>query len=122
PAADLGPAPPSDYGAAHAGVASPRPLVSAEGFARFEERARRRRIERRAAAARTAIAGRRLRDAASAIDEISDLDPGAPEIVTLRQAVDEARRRRGERRALWQRGPQVAAAAAFVTILLAASW
>src|SRR5439155_11551494 len=102
-------------------AAAPRPLVSAEGFARFEERARRRRIERRAEAARTALVNGNLRDARSAIDEIRDLDPDAPEILTLLAAVDAARRVRAER-GPWHLGPQLVAAAVFATIVLAASW
>ena len=122
PGADASATLPTDYVTARAGVAAPRPLVSAEGFARFEERARRRRIERRAAAARSAIAARKFQEATSAIDEIRDLDPNAPEIFALRDAADEVRRMRAVRAAVWHRGPQVAAAAAFATILLAASW
>ena len=102
--------------------APPRPLVSAEGFARFEERAKRRRIERRTEAARTAIAERRLRDANAAIDEIRQLDPEAPEIAGLIAEAATARRAkriRSVRR--WQVGPYLAAAAAFASILFAAS-
>ena len=101
--------------------AAPRPLVSAEGFARFEERARRRRIDRRAEAARRAIAERRLREAAVAIDEIRDLDPSAPEIAALDAALNAGRRIKAERRRAWHVGPHLAAAAAFAAIVLA-SW
>jgi hypothetical protein len=111
-----------DFPAARTVAAPPRPLVSAEGYARFEERARRRRIERRTQAARAAIADRRLRDARNAIAEIAELDPAAPEIAVLRGALEAARRARRVRPPRWWRGPYVAAAAAFVTILLAASW
>jgi len=95
------------------------PLVSAEGYARFEQRARRRRIDRRAEAAREAIARGRLRDATSAIDEIRDLDPDAPEILWLTAIRDAAR---DSRRARTHWGPQIAAAAAFAAMVLGASW
>ena len=98
-----------------------RPLVCAEGWARFEERARRRRIDRRAEAARHAIARRSPEEAAAAIDEIRELDPDAPEIVslvgelhaaTIAPAVaDHA-----------NRGARIAAVAAFAVVLLAAPW
>jgi hypothetical protein len=101
-------------------AATPRPLVSAEGFARFEQRAKRRRIDRRADAARSAIAERRLRDAAVAIDEIRELDPDAPEIAPLAFALAAASQPRARRRR-WHVGPQVAAAAAFAAIVLV-SW
>jgi len=102
-------------------AATPRPLVSAEGFARFEQRAKRRRIDRRADAARCAIAERRLRDAAVAIDEIRELDPDAPEIAPLAFALAAAHRTKAERRRRWHVGPHLAAAAAFAAIVLV-SW
>ena len=46
------------------------PLVSAEGYARFEARAKRRRVDRRVEAARAAIQRRRLHEAAVALNEI----------------------------------------------------
>ena len=103
-------------------AAAPRPLVSTEGYARFEERARRRRIERRAEAARAAIAGGHLREAKSAIDEIRALDPNASEIVALSAAMTASRRTVAGERSVWHLGPQLAAAAAFATIVLAAPW
>jgi hypothetical protein len=111
-----------DFQAPRAGLAAARPLIPAYVSAGFVARPRRRRIERRTQAAREAIANRRLRDAKSAIDEIAQLDPNAPEIAVLRNAVDAARRARAARPARWWRGSRLAAAAAFVTILLAASW
>jgi hypothetical protein len=103
-------------------AAAPRPLVSTEGYARFEERARRRRIERRADAARAAIARGQLREATSAIDEIRALDPSAPEIAALCAAVKASRGTGAGERSGWHLGPQLAAAAAFAAILLAAPW
>jgi tetratricopeptide (TPR) repeat protein len=96
-----------------------RPLVSTEGYAKFEQRARRRRVDRRIEAARAAIANRRLREAASALDEVIELDPNLPELTELTAAFDELRKSGKRRRRL---GPAIAAAAAFVAVVLGASW
>ncbi len=69
-----------------------RPLVSAEGYARFEERAKRRRVDKRIEAARLAIERHKLRDAAAALDEVIELDPNSPELASLTTAFDELRR------------------------------
>jgi hypothetical protein len=95
-----------------------RPLVSAEGYAKFEERARRRRVDKRIEAARSAIERKKLREAASALDEVIELDPNMPELAVLTAAFDELRR--STVRA--DRGPWVAAAVVFGTMVLAASW
>jgi hypothetical protein len=102
--------------------APPRPLVSTEGYARFEERARRRRIERRAEAARAAIAGGHLREAKSAIDEIRALDPNATEIAALAAVMHASRRASAGERRGWHVGPHLAAVAVFATVILAAPW
>jgi hypothetical protein len=103
--------------------ARPRPIVSTEGFARFEERARRRRIERRTDAAREAIARRRFADARAAIEEIRTLDPNMPELAALTEVVDTAERaQRDRRRRFLPRGSQVAAAVVFAALMLGASW
>jgi tetratricopeptide (TPR) repeat protein len=68
------------------------PLVSAEGYGRFEQRARRRRVDRRIDAARVAIERRRLKDAAAALDEVIELDPNLPELSELTAEFDELRR------------------------------
>jgi hypothetical protein len=95
-----------------------RPLVSAEGYARFEERARRRRVDKRIEAARSAIERRKLREAASALDEVIELDPNMPELAGLTAEFDELRRSAVHP----DRGPWVAAALVFGTMVLAASW
>jgi len=97
--------------------ASP-PLVSTDGYARFEQRARRRRVDRKIEAARHAIARRNLRSAASALDEVIELDPNLPELSDLTAAFDELRRDR----ATSHRGPMIAAAATFGVVLLGATW
>lgn len=116
--------PPASDGRSHVPAASdPRrniehPLVSAEGYARFEERAKRRRVDRRIEAARSAIEGRRLREAAAALDEVAELDPNLPELPSLTAAFDQLRRSKSRP----HRGPWLAAAAAFVAMILGASW
>jgi len=100
-------------------TANPEPhLVSSTGYARFEERAKRRRAERKLEAARTAIANRRVRDAASALDELFELDPDLPELAQVTVAFDALRRARGRRRI----GPPLAAAAAFAATMFGATW
>jgi hypothetical protein len=94
------------------------PLISTEGFARFEARAKRRRVDRRIEAARAAMARGRVKDAASILEEIADLDPNLPEIHVLNAELTE-RRRLATRS---HRGPWVTAAAVFATLVLAASW
>jgi hypothetical protein len=110
--------PAQDRAAAPAPSAAP-PLVSPEGWARFEQRTRRRRIDRRAAAARDAIARRAFADASAAIDEIRALDAEAPEIAVLAEALTLAEHAPVVHVA---RGPRVAATAAFFGLLLAATW
>ena len=90
----------------------------ADGYAQFEQRARRRRVDRKIEAARLAIARHNLRGAASALDEVIELDPNLPELSTLTAAFDELRRDR----AVSHRGPMVAAAATFGIVLLGATW
>lgn len=96
-----------------------RPLVSAEGYAQFEQRARRRRVDRRLDAARAAIAEGRRKDAAEAIEEIRELDPHLPELPELTVAFASlpvpTQRPSGA-------GRWLAAAAVFGTIVLGATW
>ncbi len=94
------------------------PLLVPEGYAKFEQRARRRRVDRKVEAARLAIARRNLRSAASALDEVVELDPNLPELSELTAAFDTLRRDR----ATSHRGPMIAAAATFGIVLLGASW
>src|SRR5207249_4157389 len=97
---------------------SARPLVSVDGYAKFEQRARRRRVDRKIEAARTAIAHGKLREAAAAIGEIAELDPNLPELTALTSAFQAARRNRRQRHF----GPWLAAAAVFGVLVLSASW
>jgi hypothetical protein len=96
---------------------SEQPLEAA-GYQRFEERARRRRVDRQLQAARTAIERRGLSEAAAALDEVIELDPNVPELVALTKAFDDFRRSTAHAR----RGPSFAAAAVFAVIVLGASW
>jgi hypothetical protein len=97
---------------------APRPLVSTEGYAKFEARAKRRRVDRRIEAARAAIARRKVKEAASALDEVIELDPNVPELAPLTAAFEELRRSTAHP----HRGPWVMAAAVFVAMVLGASW
>ena len=95
-----------------------RAPATAEGYAKFEARAKRRRVDRRVDAARTALERRRLREAASALDEIIELDPNLPELTELTASFDELRRHAATAR----RGPWFAAAASFAVVLFGATW
>jgi len=88
----------------------PGPPVFAEGYAKFEERAKRRRVDRRAKALRAAAAQGRLKDALAALDEIRGLDPNLPDLRALEQLFDEARRSEFHN----HHGARVAATAVFV--------
>src|SRR5688572_12411399 len=88
-----------------------------EGWARFEQRARQRRIERRLDAARAAVRTGNFSDARAALKELKELDPAHPEVLAVAVQLD-----RAEKAARPHRGAFVAAAAAFVTVFLAASW
>jgi tetratricopeptide (TPR) repeat protein len=95
-----------------------QPLVSAEGYARFEARAKRRRVDRRIEAARAALERRKLHEAASALDEIITLDPNLPELAGLTAEFDELRKAVASP----HRGPWLTAAAVFTVVVLGASW
>jgi len=97
---------------------SERPLVSVDGYAKFEQRARRRRVDRKIEAARSAMARGKLREAAAAIGEIAELDPNLPELTALTTAFQAARLNRRR----WHVGPWLAAAAVFGVLVLSASW
>jgi hypothetical protein len=73
-------------------------LFSPENYALFEERAKRRRVQHRLIAAQAAMAHRRLREAAAALEEIRQLDPELPELPALAGELEAARRSRGARR------------------------
>jgi hypothetical protein len=98
--------------------ASARPLVSVDGYAKFEQRARRRRVDRRIEAARSAIARGKLREAAAAIGEVAELDPNLPELTELTSVFNAARRNSRQRHF----GPWLAATAVFGGLVLGASW
>jgi hypothetical protein len=95
-----------------------RPIVSADGYAKFEARAKRRRVDRRLDAAHSAIERRRLKQAAAALDEIIELDPNLPELSELTASFDDLRRAAASR----HRGPWIAAAATFAIVLFGATW
>jgi tetratricopeptide (TPR) repeat protein len=107
PAASATPAP----------AAPPGAFVS-EGYAKFEQRAKRRRVDRRLDAARLALETGRLKAAAAALDEVIELDPNLPELPELTATFDGLRRKAAET----HRGPRVAAAGVFVAMVLGASW
>jgi hypothetical protein len=94
------------------------PLVSTEGYARFEARARRRRVDRRVEGARSAIERKRLHEAAVALDEIIALDPNLPELTALTAEFDELRKAMASP----HRGPWLIAVAVFAGVVLGASW
>jgi hypothetical protein len=93
-----------------------------EGYARFEQRARERRIEGRLQAARTAIQSSQWADARAALKELEELDQTLPELAALALQLAAAEERTGSHRGNPRRGAFAAAAAAFVAVLLAASW
>jgi hypothetical protein len=96
-----------------------KPLVSLEGWARFEAKARNRRIERRLEAARAAIQTRRFADARAAVDELREIDPSLPALTELAAQLALADQQSVQPRVI---GPYVAAAATFAALTLAASW
>ena len=100
--------------------APPRPsgFPAMEGYAKFEQRAKRRRVDRRLDAARLALESGRLKAAAAALDEVIELDPNVPELQELTEIFDDLRRKA----AATHHGPRLAAAAVFVLMVLGASW
>jgi hypothetical protein len=63
-------------------------------LSQFEARARQRRLERRVAAAHESLSAGTLVDARAAIDEIKELDPAHPALLSLVEALDAAERLR----------------------------
>jgi hypothetical protein len=114
PPAAAAPAPPPDA-AAPAVNATP---VATEGYAKFEQRARRRRVDRRIEAARQAIERKHLKHAAAALDEVIELDPNLPELLELTSQFDQLRRSS----VVGHRGPWLVAAAVFGATVFGASW
>src|SRR5262249_43735862 len=99
-------------------AAAEEPLVSTERYASFEQRTRRRRVDRRLDAARLAIASGRVRDAESAIDEVRELDPNVPDLAELVPMLETLQR--GSTTP--HRGRWVVAAAAFLLVVAGATW
>ena len=110
-----------ELGASNLSRSAQQPVVSMEGYARFEQRARERRIEGRLQAARTAIRSSQWADARAALDELKELDQTLPELAALALQLAAAEKRTGSHRGNPRRGAFAAAAAAFVAVLLAAS-
>jgi hypothetical protein len=119
PAHEALPSPPPPLAAA---VPAPADATPVEGsppiLAKFEQRAKRRRVDRRIDAARAAIAAQCLKAAAAALDEIIDLDPNLPELAELTAQFDELRRAVATPR----RGAWLAATAVFALALFGGSW
>ena len=87
-------------------------------YAKFEQRAKRRRVDHRLDAARAAIEKGRLHDAAAALNEVLNLDPNAPELAALTASFNKLQRsERRPRRSRW-----LVAAVAFGATMLGASW
>jgi tetratricopeptide (TPR) repeat protein len=96
-----------------------QPASTAEiGYAKFELRAKRRRVDRRLDAARAAIAHGRVHEASGALDEVRHLDPNATELRELTTALENLRRAGVAPR----RGAWLAAVLAFGFTVFAASW
>ena len=88
------------------------------GYANFEQRARRRRVDTRIDAARAAIQRQHLKAAAAALDEVIELDPNLAELAELTARFDELRRASTAP----HYGPRIAAAAVFTAALLGGTW
>jgi len=95
----------------------PHLVASGDGYAKFEQRAKRRRVDRRLDAARAALDTGHLKAAASALDEVIELAPNLPELPELTVRFDALRRRAAET----HRGPRFVAGAVFVAGVLGAS-
>ncbi|HEX4347707.1 MAG TPA: hypothetical protein VHZ73_09050 [Vicinamibacterales bacterium] len=108
-AAKLAPAPSQPDGPA------PTP-IAIDNFSKLEERARRRRTERRLQTAREAIRAGQLGVARAAVVELVELDPDYPHLTRLS---DELARAEGAAQAMPNRDPWVAAGVIFAALLLA---
>jgi hypothetical protein len=84
------------------------PPGSADGYAQLEQRARRRRVDGRIEAARAALKQGHVDDAAAALDELIELDPGLPILDELTAELNQQR----EAAASGHRGRWIAAIAA----------
>ena len=76
-------------------VARARPqLVSTENYAKFEQRVKRRRVDRDVNEAQAALRDGRLKEATAALAQITELDPNSPELKELTAQLDVLRRQR----------------------------
>jgi hypothetical protein len=82
--------------------------LDTDAYAQLEQRVRRRRVDGRIEAAWAALAERRFDDAAAALDELIELDPGLPVLGELTAELNQQR----DAAAVGRRGPWMAAAAA----------
>ena len=92
------------------------PLVSTENYAKFEQRVKRRRVDRDVNEAQAALYDGRLKEAAAALAQITELDPNSPELKELTAQLDVLRRGRPPSR----RGRWFAATAAVGGLVLGA--
>ena len=98
----------------------PLTSISAAGWARFEHRARVRRIEKRAAAARAAISKGRFAEARAALDEIREMDEAHPDLISLGIELDAAEHLAEEPTFRW--GAVFAAVVVFGALVLGARY
>jgi hypothetical protein len=91
------------------------PPQAADGYAQLEQRAKRRRVDGRIAAARVALAQHRLNDASAALHELMELSPDLPILGELTTELNQLRSATSGSR----RGPWMAAAAACLLALVA---
>ena len=94
-----------------------RPPVSDDRYSVFEQRVRRRRVSRQLDAARAALNAGHSKRAATALEELTELDPNLAELVALRQQLGHVHLTRAAARP----GPRFAAVGVFLSSVLAAS-
>jgi tetratricopeptide (TPR) repeat protein len=70
------------------------PLVSTESYPKVEQRVKRRRVDREVNEAQAALHDGRLKEAAAALAQITELDPNSPELKELTAQLDVLRRLR----------------------------
>ncbi|HUR34918.1 MAG TPA: hypothetical protein VM032_14045, partial [Vicinamibacterales bacterium] len=113
-------APPPPPRAAAAPFADAEPAAVSGGWARFEQRARERRIERRVAAAQGALHKRQFSGARAILEEIREIDPGHPAVASFEIELD-AWEQRARPRSSWL-WPSLAAAAVLGSVWLGARY
>ena len=93
----------------------PPPLSEATvKYASLEARARQKRIDQRIGVARSAIVARKFDEATAALDELTELQPGSPEIARLAAGLKSAREAARRRRLTWPVGLTAAAVGALL--------